>query len=119
HPGQLLAARMNVDRSVDDREPQWHRDRHPVAAQRGHGAGVGVGDVLPNLVVRQPERSARLLLVGRAHERRRFLKATSLSLPGSRGSPSVRSPMMLRWISLVPPPNEGAKADSAARCTRA
>ena len=33
---------------------------------------------------------------------RTWLNGTLLSSDGSRGSPSTRSLMMLRWISLVP-----------------
>ena len=37
---------------------------------------------------------------------------------GSRGRPRMRSPMMLRWISLVPPMIELARVDSRPRAQR-
>ena len=47
---------------------------------------------------------------GRAGPAGAGLQGRSLSVRGSPGRPSTRSPMMLRWISLVPPSMELARA---------
>ncbi len=71
------------------------RSRRPVPGDRG---GVGVGDRPRRLEGGQPT-----LPVQCSASATTWRNGLSLSKLGSRGRPSARSPMPLRWISLVPP----------------
>src|SRR4051794_19947082 len=86
-------------------------------ARATHCRTVGVG-------VRIPNRDADTSQLPRGQAGSRWVptlrsrKGRSRSTWGSLGSPSTRSPMMLRWISLVPPAMAPAGADSEANAHR-
>src|SRR5437762_4288195 len=48
---------------------------------------------------------------------RTSLNATPMSTAGSLGRPSTRSPMMLRWISSVPPAIDAAGTETIVSAT--
>ena len=96
----VVAKQVGVQR-VDVFEGKFGRLRDTAAEDGLFPLGMSTGTGPPRL----PLSLSRVCHVG--HPQRRIgCDSTANCRPygdGSRGSPSTRSPMMLRWISLVPP----------------